>query len=1114
MKPGLKKALRISLISIASLLGLCIIVTAFVLWFVLTPSKLTPLVQDAADSYLNADVKVGKADLTLFSSFPRVTLKLDDGEVVDQDSLLSFARCRVTVNPFAYLFDNRLVVHRVFLDSVRIYACRDSSGNANWNIFPQSGDTVEVVDDSGPGFRPDAIMLRNLRIRGAEVVFNDRSTDVYARIKDVNTKLGFGVGAKGAGVSLDFSCGDLLFWQQGDLLMKRTALSLKTKVGLNRDSMKVVLKDAELGVNDINLYLNGVLRRDTLRKAMDIDLSYAAVAPSVEKALNLIPESVVKRQDIDADGTVMLEGTVKGGYGKDALPTVTMCMKIEDARAHYKGLPYGIDHLSADFDAFVDLMREQESYLDLKIFKLQGNDIDVLADAKVTELFEDPLIALNAKAAVNLESVAKTFPLQDGLELSGNVDADLKVRTRLSTIKNQDFGRIFAAGKIDVERLSVQDTASGMSAVGDVDLKFIGGKALGVDGEVSRLDFQSRMAKAVADSLQLRVISTRPRDTTRLFQVKADFKVSRLGAAVGDSLKVFCGKGNATASISPQPDNPLKPRLELRLETDTLFLKSGELGGGLHKGVVQASADKIRDSLWMPSVTVDFNRLGGGMGDSLKVFCLKGGLDASLAAGKEGPEKPRLTLKVETDSVFALAGEISGGMKKGVIRLQADKIKDSLWIPSGTLRFNRMVAKAPQCALPIRLNQTVIKFGDRKINLTKAAVRIGRSNVVLSGTVHDLYGVMRHGHILKANLDVSSKNLNLNQLMRAFASPTSTEQEIEADTTSSQMRLFQVPGNMSIDLTTDIKRLRFGEYVFRDIKGKAELKNSHVYLEGLRLKAFDDAVLQASLIYKAASSRFGYAGFDIKMDGVDIGSFVDATPAIDSLVPMLQSFEGKVKVDVAAEGVLDSTLNIKIPSLRAAVYIRGDSLVLMDGQTFAEISKKLMFKNKERNLIDSISVNITVKDGSVNIYPFVVEIDRYKAAVGGVQNLDMSFDYHISILKSPLPFKAGLNIRGTLDDMRFGIGRAKYKDAVTPVETRRIDSLRLNLSEEITRRFRNAGERSRWGDRADRQVRVDWDQKRDSVRRHHKISFEDDSIQWERMVPQTVVKDTTIKTED
>ena len=61
-------------------------------------------------------------------------------------------------------------------------------------------------------------------------------------------------------------------------------------------------------------------------------------------------------------------------------------------------------------------------------------------------------------------------------------------------------------------------------------------------------------------------------------------------------------------------------------------------------------------------------------------------------------------------------------------------------------------------------------------------------------------------------------------------------------------------------------------------------------------------------------------------------------------------------------------------------------------------------------------------------------MDRYRAAVGGSQDLDMNFNYHISILKSPIPFKLGLNISGNLDKMKFGMGKAKSKTHVTPVE--------------------------------------------------------------------------------
>ena len=62
-------------------------------------------------------------------------------------------------------------------------------------------------------------------------------------------------------------------------------------------------------------------------------------------------------------------------------------------------------------------------------------------------------------------------------------------------------------------------------------------------------------------------------------------------------------------------------------------------------------------------------------------------------------------------------------------------------------------------------------------------------------------------------------------------------------------------------------------------------------------------------------------------------------------------------------------------------------------------------------------------------------MDRYKVAVGGTHNLDMTFNYHLSVLKSPVPFKLGIDITGNpakqaeLDSTRKNI-RKDIRDAV------------------------------------------------------------------------------------
>ena len=63
--------------------------------------------------------------------------------------------------------------------------------------------------------------------------------------------------------------------------------------------------------------------------------------------------------------------------------------------------------------------------------------------------------------------------------------------------------------------------------------------------------------------------------------------------------------------------------------------------------------------------------------------------------------------------------------------------------------------------------------------------------------------------------------------------------------------------------------------------------------------------------------------------------------------------------------------------------------------------------------------------------------------------MEMNFDYHISVLKSPVPIRMGININGNLDDFKFKLGKAQYKNTDLPVYSNVIDSTRLGLLEKI-----------------------------------------------------------------
>ena len=84
MKSRTKKILKITGITLGSLIVLIAAIIAVAINFVFTPEKLTPVVLTAANQNLNAKLDMESVELTFFSTFPRFGVKLTDGSLVSK----------------------------------------------------------------------------------------------------------------------------------------------------------------------------------------------------------------------------------------------------------------------------------------------------------------------------------------------------------------------------------------------------------------------------------------------------------------------------------------------------------------------------------------------------------------------------------------------------------------------------------------------------------------------------------------------------------------------------------------------------------------------------------------------------------------------------------------------------------------------------------------------------------------------------------------------------------------------------------------------------------------------------------------------------------------------
>lgn len=377
-----------------------------------------------------------------------------------------------------------------------------------------------------------------------------------------------------------------------------------------------------------------------------------------------------------------------------------------------------------------------------------------------------------------------------------------------------------------------------------------------------------------------------------------------------------------------------------------MTLRSPALNSATESFTAAISTYPSQDTL-RPAKTeckIEMNKLRVSLADSLDLFCGKSSARLKLQPGEHNPANPQIRLTLEVDTLFCRMGDTRLGMDKAGIGITAEKVRDSLWTPKGIIGFHRMAFRTPECALPIQVQKTSVTVNDRVITLRNATMRIGKSDITATGSIHDLYGAMRHHKLLRAKLDVSSEQLDCNQLIRSISLPSDTL-AAESDTVSTEVKLFVIPKNLDFELQTDFRKVYYEKVTFNDVRGAVDIRNQSVYLKQLCMKGMGSD-MNTTLVYQAKSPEEGFAGFDFRLHNINIGKLVDFAPSLDTIVPTLRSFEGTVDFNVAAAASLDSALNIKIPTMRSAIHVKGDSLVLMDGETFAEISKNSSSKTR------------------------------------------------------------------------------------------------------------------------------------------------------------------------
>ena len=352
----------------------------------------------------------------------------------------------------------------------------------------------------------------------------------------------------------------------------------------------------------------------------------------------------------------------------------------------------------------------------------------------------------------------------------------------------------------------------------------------------------------------------------------------------------------------------------------------------------------------------------------------------------------------------------------------------------------------------VRMTNFEFNYKPEVCNISRADILWGVSDYHLSGKVYGLEDWLDHKAMLHGTLDFGSQYADIDQLLGILSGMGSDEDTLQQqrveDNVPKEANPFIVPKDVNVRLNTHVTRcVAFGNDL-NDLGGSVTVNDGTAILEqiGFTCKA---ARMQLTGVYSTPRVNHLTVGLDFHLLDIDIDELLDMIPSIDTLVPMLAAFQGRANFHLAVNGALDAFYKPKMSNLIGAAAISGKDLVVMDNSTVATMARLLQFKNwreKDNNIgVDSISVEATVLREEIIVYPFLLNLHNYQLCIGGRHTLENNCNYHLELLKCPLPARLAIDVAGNISKPQISLGKLMYPDLYMPEPSNKLSARTLEI---------------------------------------------------------------------
>lgn len=975
------KHLKIVLGIAGGILLLCLLtpLIAFLVlhFFILTPEKLTELVTREVNERTSIRFECRKIELNYLDTWPSLCLNIYDGQAsipATNDSVpdlmqIKFRKTFGSVQLLKLLKEQALCVENIFVDEADLHL----------ELGKPLPPLLKAQKEKKEKQRQISFDINRINLSDARLHFINRRTGIETEAGRLSLSIQGNLAAKQPAFDVETSIHNLHCKGNG-MPEQQIAFSIKGHCDATERFHDITLADTRFFINQFPFEVDGSVRNLGRGEIPELDIRFNLLASSLKELLEFVPEEFLPdKSSYRIGGNTALHGEVKGQLQPGSVPDIRLKGFISEGSFHKKEIKQGIDTISLNLEVQYKQEEPDSCFIALHNVRIKGLNSSVLMENRITNLQGVPFIMADLKGKIDFDRIGTEFISPQLATLKGQLTTDLSFAFNLKDLQEGNLNRIWADGSLKAQHIEARSNEYKLDA-------FVEGMDMNIGYKKNRSDFIAEaevlsgtadidsMKIAYAQSVFLNLSKLHLRSNTVL--AKESHAVVPVTAHLNcASLQAKLSQGNWASAET----------LELHAGTKPSATDRGKSEGAI---VVKANAFKYLDTRQQQAIVLQQGEL------------------VSEARPKEG----------------GIAGK---------------------WDLKGMLNFNQAQVYSAYFPLMTHIRQTRLSFQNDQLILNRLQVQAGRSDCILSGMLHANAKPKPCAPKLEGSVQMLASNIDYDELKQAFLYGEALLKDAGAGTPALNLDNMEqilaprkeyqakahpiyIPEGVQLDIQLDIDHMNYSEIDLQQVRGNIFIKNRQAHSQLSTRTNLGKVSL--AMLYDSRQEDKVEASFDLDLKDVLVGQMHRVIPTVGTLMPLTKAMDGLVDCRLTAEGLLDDQMMPVLASTQAACSLSGQKLILIDNETFREIARKFKFKNKDRNQIDQLSTNLILRDNQIEVIPFLMEWDRYQAIIGGTHSTDFTYNYHLTLLKSPIPIDFGVNITGKAEELHYKIGKCQYKE--------------------------------------------------------------------------------------